>query len=86
MVPELVNWSGHRNLAAGRNTTGWGGVQLKNLLDEEVGRWIHPHALEAKRERTAYIIRNLENDDSSTSSADDSTVGEQSDVSDDVSI
>ena len=65
---------------------GWGVVQVKNLLGEEVGRWLHPHTLEAKRKRTVDIIRNLVNDDSSTRSADDSTVGEQSDVSDDVSI
>ena len=86
MVPNLANRSGHRNLAAGRNTTGWGGVRVKNLLREEVKRWLHPDAVDAKRERTADIIRTLENDDSSTSSADDSTVGERSDVSDDVSI
>ena len=77
MIPELVNRSGHRNLAAGRNTEGWGRVRVKNLLGTEVGRWLHPHAVSAKRERTADIIRALKNDNSSTSSADDSTVGEQ---------
>ena len=86
MVPNLANRSGHRNLAAGRNTTGWGGVRVKNLLRAEEGRWLHPDAVDAKRKRTADIIRTLENDDFSTSSADDSTVGERSDVSDDVSI
>ena len=69
-----------------RGGLGWGVVQVKNLLGEEVGRWLHPHFLEAKRERTADIVQNLKNGDSSTSSSDDSTVGDQWDVSDDVSI
>ena len=38
MVPKLVNWSGHRNLAAERNTTGWDGVRVKNLIRAEEGR------------------------------------------------
>ena len=44
MVPGLANRSGHRNHAAGRNQAGWGGVRVKNLLVEEVGRWLHPEA------------------------------------------
>ena len=29
MVPGLANRNGHRNLAAGRNTDGWGGARIK---------------------------------------------------------
>ena len=38
MVPGLANRNGHRNLAKGRNTAGWGGIRVKNLFVEEVGR------------------------------------------------
>ena len=38
MVPGLANRNGHRNVAAGRNTDGWGGVQIKNILVQDVGR------------------------------------------------
>mmetsp|Transcript_52376 Transcript_52376/g.52770 ORF Transcript_52376/g.52770 Transcript_52376/m.52770 type:complete len:98 (-) Transcript_52376:17-310(-) len=52
MVPALANRSGHRNYAAGRNTEGWGGLRIKNLLVEEKRRWLHKHALSAKASRT----------------------------------
>ena len=71
MVRELASRSGHRNHAAGRNTDGWGGVRVKNLLKEEIGRWLHRDALEVKAERTAVFFQTLqfqENDDASDSS------------------
>ena len=48
MVPGLANRNGHRNLASGRNTEGWGGVRVKSLLVDEVGRWLHEDAVSAK--------------------------------------
>ena len=48
MVAGLANRNGHRNVAEGRNTAGWGGVRIKNLLVGEVGRWLHADALSAK--------------------------------------
>ena len=59
MVPGLANRSGHQNHAAGRNQAGWGGVRVKNLLLEEVGRWLHPQEEEAKAERTKELIKSL---------------------------
>ena len=41
MVPGLTNKNGHCNHAIGRNTSGWGWVQIKKLLVEEVGRWLY---------------------------------------------
>ena len=37
MVPNLANINSHCNHASGRNTYGWGGVMIKNLLVWEVG-------------------------------------------------
>ena len=59
MVPGLANRNGHHNHAAGRNTEGWGGVRVKNLLVEETSRWLHPDAISAKAERTASVLANL---------------------------
>ena len=59
MVPGLANRNGHHNHAAGRNTAGWGGVRVKNLLVEEVNRWLHHHAISAKAERTDTVLMNL---------------------------
>ena len=59
MVPGLASRNGHRNHAAGRNTAGWGGVRVKNLLVEEVDRWLHHHAISAKAERTESVLLNL---------------------------
>ena len=56
MVPWLANHNGHRNHAAGRNKAGWGGVPVKNVLVEEVGRWLHRDAEEVKLERNAELI------------------------------
>ena len=36
-----------------------GGVQIKNLLVEEVGRWLHRDAFEVKSERTKEIVRQI---------------------------
>ena len=41
MVPGLTNKNGHRNIAEGRNTAGWGGFCIKPLLIADVGRWLH---------------------------------------------
>ena len=37
---------------------GWwgGGVHIKNILVEEVGRWLHVHALDAKNMRRAELL------------------------------
>ena len=59
MVPALANRNGHRNVAAGRNTAGWGGVRIKNLLIAEVRRWLHADAVSAKNSRTTEIIVQL---------------------------
>ena len=67
MVPQLANRSGHRNHAAGRNSTGWGGVRVKNLLVAEIGRWLHADALQSKSERTVDIIAEIEESDNENS-------------------
>ena len=59
MVPGLANRNGHRNLAEGRNTAGWGGLRIKNLLVAEQGRWLHEDAVSAKNSRTADILAQL---------------------------
>ena len=56
MVPGLANRNGHRNFAEGRNTAGWGGLRIKNLLVEESGRWLHEDAVSVKNSRTAEIL------------------------------
>ena len=48
MVPGLENRNGHQTLAAGRNTSGWGGARIKNLMVAEVGRWLHADAVVQK--------------------------------------
>ena len=72
MVPSLASRNGHRDYAAGRNTIGWGGFRIKNLLVEEVGRWLHKHALEAKSERTKECLEALAQTDFSDDSISDS--------------
>lgn len=67
MVPGLANRNGHRNYAAGRNTEGWGGVRIKNLLVEEVGRWLHADAVSTKNSRTADILVKLAEEDNDSS-------------------
>ena len=62
MVPGLANRNGHRNLAAGRNTDGWGGAWIKNLLVAEIGRWLHADALSAKYSGTTDLIVQLANE------------------------
>ena len=73
MVPGLANRNGHRNIAAGRNTAGWGGVRVKNLLVSEVNRWLHADAVSAKNSRTADVIVRLarECDDASDEEVSD---------------
>jgi hypothetical protein len=55
-VPDLANRMGHRNVAAGRNGEGWGGMRVKHVLSAEVGRWLHDDAAIVKSERTAEIL------------------------------
>ena len=73
MVPGLANRNGHRNIAAGRNRSGWGGVRVKNLLVQEVGRWLHADAVSAKNSRTVELLLTLgeENISSDEEEADD---------------
>ena len=59
MVPGLANRNGHRNVAAGRNTAGWGGIRIKNLLIAEIRRWLHADAVSAENSRTTEIIVQL---------------------------
>ena len=63
MVPGLANRNGYRNHNVGRNTTGWGGLRIKNILVEEVGRWLHADAVSAKLERTTKLLVQLTQDD-----------------------
>ena len=70
MVKGLANRNGHRNHAEGRNTEGWGGLRIKNLLVEEVDRWLHAHAIEAKTERTQEVLIRLSQNDSDEESSD----------------
>jgi len=72
MVPALANRNGNRNYAAGRNTVGWGGLRIKNVLMEEKRRWLHKHALEAKAERTKECLVALALTDFSDDSSSDS--------------
>ena len=51
VMPQLANRSGYRNYTAGSNITGWGGgVQVKNFLVEDIGRWLHPDTVCVKSE------------------------------------
>ena len=77
MVPGLANRNGHRNIAAGRNTSGWGGLRIKNLLVAEQNRLLHPDAVSVKNSRTVEILTRL--------SCEDYSSGEEGndDVSDD---
>ena len=60
-----------------------GGVRVKNLLVAEIGRWLHADALQAKSERTADIIAEIEESDNENSLlGDDTSEGEYDDVSD----
>ena len=59
MVPGLENRSGHRNHAEGRNKEGWDGLRVRNLLKEEVVRWLHRDAEEVKLEQNAELIESL---------------------------
>ena len=60
-----------------------GGVRVKNLLVEEIGRWLHADALSAKSERTAEIIAEIEESENEHSLLGDDTIeGEYDDVSD----
>ena len=59
MVPGLANRNGHCNHAVDRNTYGWSGLQMKNLLVEEIGRWLHAHAVSSKSSRTTELLVQL---------------------------
>ena len=67
MVPGLANRNGHRNHAAGRNTEGWGGVRIKNLLVEEAGRWLHADAVSTKNSRTVDMLVQIAGEDNDLS-------------------
>ena len=61
----------------------WGGVRVKNLMVAEIGRWLHDNSLQAKSERTADIIVEIEDSDNKNSLlGDDTSEGEYDDVSD----
>ena len=62
MVPGLPNWSGHLNHVIGRNTEGWGGIRVKNMLVEEIGWWLHSDAEDAKAHQTEELIQQLTNE------------------------
>ena len=51
---------GHRNHVEGRNKEGWGGVRVKNVLREEVGRWLHLHAQKTQAEKTVDLTESLD--------------------------
>ena len=59
MVPGLANRSGHRNHAAGKNKSGWGGLRVTNQLHEESCRWLHPHAQSVRMIRNKDMIDRL---------------------------
>ena len=63
MVLGLSNRNGNRNLAAGRNTSGWGGLRIKNLLVAELNRWLHPDAVSVKNSRTVEILTRISCED-----------------------
>ena len=66
MVPGLVDRNGHRNIAVGRNSAGWGGLRVKNLLVAEVGRWLHADAVSTKNSRTVELLLTLNEDNISS--------------------
>ena len=66
MVSGLADRNGHRNIVAGRNTTGWDGVRINNLLVAEIGRWLHADAVSVKNTRTASILTQLAREDYSS--------------------
>ena len=83
MVPELANRSGHHNHAEGRNNAGWVGVQLKSMVEVEVGCWLHFQSLEINAERAAKLIESLATVGKSELSSDEE---EDSDVYTDVVV
>ena len=59
MVPGLANRNGHKNVAEGRNTSGWGDVRANNILVAEIGRWLHPDVVSVKLSRTTLVLTQL---------------------------
>ena len=43
--------------AAGRNAMGWGWLRVKNVLVEEIERWLHGHAFSADIIRIEELLR-----------------------------
>ena len=56
IVPGLVNRNGHGNLAACKNTSGWGGARIKDVMVADVGRWLHADAVSTKNSTTRDLI------------------------------
>ena len=62
-MPGLRNRNGNRNHVASRNTEGCGDLQTKNILVEEINRWLHPDAFEAKDKRMDDVLFNQSQED-----------------------
>ena len=43
--PRTVSNKRRRHTRIGKNRDSWGGVRVKNILVEEIGRWLHLGAL-----------------------------------------
>ena len=67
MVPRLANRNEHRNFMSSRNTEGWGGACVNDLLIQEVGRWLHEDTVSAKNSRTAEILAQTSGEEDSLS-------------------
>ena len=60
MEPELANQSGYFNHASGKNWMGWVGICIKNLLVEEIRKWLHPDSELVNSERNVEMIKHLD--------------------------
>ena len=52
IVAGSNNGNGHRNVADGRNTTGYSGARIISLLILESSRWLHADVVSIKNSRT----------------------------------
>ena len=59
MVSELANQSDNCSHVEGRETSGWEGVRLNNLLEVVVVFWLYFQALEVKVESKVELIKSM---------------------------
>ena len=61
-------------------------MRVRNLLVEDIGRWLLREALEIKTQRTADLIRSIKQEDDDVPELESSSEGEQEDDSENYSV